>query len=76
MEKKVVLITGATGGIGSEACKLFGQKGYAIAMNDCRKERGEAAVAKLAESGVEAAFFPADATREDEVNDLVKQILN
>jgi meso-butanediol dehydrogenase/(S,S)-butanediol dehydrogenase/diacetyl reductase len=71
--QKVVLITGATGGIGSQACKLFGQKGYAVAMNDCRKEPGEQAVARLAESGVAAAFFLGDATREDEVNNLVQQ---
>jgi predicted RNase H-like HicB family nuclease len=38
MDQKVVLITGATGGIGSEACKLFGQKGYAVAkLGDMRK---------------------------------------
>jgi meso-butanediol dehydrogenase/(S,S)-butanediol dehydrogenase/diacetyl reductase len=73
MDQKVLLITGATGGIGFEACKLFGQKGYAVAMNDCRKEQGEQAVKQLAGLGVVSAFFHGDATKEDEVNDLVRR---
>lgn len=76
MDKKVLLITGAAGGIGSEVCKLFGQKGYRIAFNDYRQENGEKILAELQDMGIEAAFFQADITKEDSVNEMVRKVVD
>jgi len=75
MSKKVLFITGAAGGIGSEACKLFGQRGYSIAFNDFSKENGEKVLAELQDMGIDAAFFQADITKEDSVNEMIKKVV-
>ena len=73
--KKVLLITGATGGIGFEACKLFGKQGYIIAFNDYNQEKGKMVSAELTDIGIETAFFPGDATNEKIVNDIVSGVI-
>lgn len=75
MNKKVLLITGAAGGIGSEVCKFFGEKGYAVAFNDYSKENGEKALEELRSLGIEAAFFQGDMTDENCVNETVRKVI-
>lgn len=75
MSKKVLFITGAAGGIGSETCKLFAKNGYSIAFNDFSQENGEKLLAELQSMGTEAAFFQADITKEAAVNDMVAKVV-
>ncbi len=75
MSQKVLLITGATGGIGVEACKVFGRNGYAIAFNDYNQAKGAAVLAELNGLGIKAAFYHGDATDERFVKEMVAQVI-
>lgn len=76
IDKKVILITGGTKGIGFETAKKFGNKGYAVVFNGHNKENGENALVELKKLGIEAEFFLGDAAKENDVNDIVAKIIN
>lgn len=70
---KSVLITGASGGIGSAAAELFAQAGYAVCIHYCRGKRAAEALAeKLTRQGAEAFAVQADLTEEAEAARLVE----
>ena len=52
LDGKVVVITGAAGGIGREAAVLFSAEGASVCVADVSREQGEAAAAECRE-----AFF-------------------
>jgi NAD(P)-dependent dehydrogenase (short-subunit alcohol dehydrogenase family) len=52
LDDKVVVITGAAGGIGREAAQLFSAEGASVCVADVSREQGEAAAAECRE-----AFF-------------------
>ncbi|MER5408755.1 SDR family oxidoreductase [Streptomyces sp. NPDC002769] len=59
---KVALITGSTGGIGSEAARLIAASGAHVVVSGRNPERGEATVRTITETGGSARFVPADLT--------------
>ena len=65
--RKIVLITGASGGIGAACAREFARAGYALALH---YHTGQARVAALREEllldGADAEIFPADLSREEE----------
>ena len=76
LEGKVVLITGASRGIGSTTARLLASHGAKVAIN-YRKSRARAErVKELVESdGGTAELFPADVTDQREVQDMVESVL-
>lgn len=64
---EVALITGAAGGIGSAAAKLFCEAGAAVAVGDLNQAAGEALVADLGRLGHQACFVPLDVTAPESV---------
>lgn len=68
---RVVLITGATGGIGSETARLCAARGAAVVLADLNEEAGEALVAEIRSAGGEGAFVRTDVSREDEVAGMI-----
>jgi 3-oxoacyl-[acyl-carrier protein] reductase len=71
----VALVTGASQGIG-RACALALAEGGALIALAARNEEKLAAVAKEIESnGGQAAVFPMDVSKEDEVKSAVKAVL-
>ena len=70
MEKKVLFITGAAGGIGFEICRQFGEAGYAVAFNDYSEENGARCKAQLDALGIENTFYQGDITDEHFLNSM------
>lgn len=72
--KKIAIVTGATGGIGFEVARRLGQNGYAVMLNGIEDEAGAQRVAELTAEGIEAEYYGFNVTKEDEVNENIKAI--
>ncbi|MDF3867048.1 SDR family oxidoreductase [Pseudomonas denitrificans (nom. rej.)] len=73
--KKVMLITGASRGIGAATALLAAERGFAVAINYHRKrEAAEALVAQIEKSGGKARAFAADVSNEDDVLRLFREV--
>ena len=70
---KVVLITGASGGIGAAAAQRFAQEGARLALVDLNAEGLEQAAAMLGDS--EALQYPMDVSDEAAVENCVNSVL-
>ncbi|QDU78673.1 Cyclopentanol dehydrogenase [Polystyrenella longa] len=73
LQDKVALITGASSGIGREACLLFAQEGAKIVGVDMNVAGGEETVAMVKEAGGEAIFVKADVSSAADSENMVKQ---
>lgn len=72
---KTVWITGASGGIGNAAARLFAQEGYQVAAGYCRgRESAEALCEELRRQGYTAEAFGADLTDPEEVRRTLRAI--
>jgi NAD(P)-dependent dehydrogenase (short-subunit alcohol dehydrogenase family) len=63
-QRKIVLVTGATKGIGREIARQFGELGWTVVVGGRDLGRAEAVVKELAEDGVEAAAVRVEVTDE------------
>jgi NAD(P)-dependent dehydrogenase (short-subunit alcohol dehydrogenase family) len=70
---KVVLITGAAGGIGSETAKRFSSEGAKIVLVDLDQEGSEKAAKELNLSADDYLVVKADVTKEADVKNYVKE---
>lgn len=76
LEGKVVLITGASRGIGSNAARVLAAQGAKVAINFRRSEERAARVKEVIESeGGVAELFPADVTDRDQVRAMVAAVI-
>jgi 3-oxoacyl-[acyl-carrier protein] reductase len=73
LEGKVVLITGASRGIGLEIGRVLAGQGMRVAMN-ARSERVEQEAAALREQGFKAAAFTADISAKADVEAMFDRI--
>lgn len=72
---KTVLITGASGGIGKAAARLFAQNGYRVAVGYCRgADRAQALCEALRQNGFTAQAFYADVTSQSDVKAMFGSI--
>lgn len=71
---KVVLVTGASSGIGEAAALALAAEGARVAVAARRLERLNALVARIAASGGDARAFAADVTIESAATDLVERV--
>jgi len=76
IEGKVVVITGASSGIGEATAKLLARRGAKVVLGARRTERLEKLVAELRSEGCTAAFVKVDVTQLEEVQELVKFALD
>ncbi len=65
--KKVAIVTGATGGIGFEVAKRLGTDGYTVILNGINDEAGAQRAAELVAEGIDAEYYGFDVTNEEAV---------
>lgn len=71
---KNVLITGASGGIGSACAEVFAEAGYSVLIHyNTGEDRAKKLLNRLRTAGADAGFFKADLRVEDEVNRLFER---
>lgn len=72
---KVVLITGASRGIGAATARLAGARGYVVCINYLsNKGQAEAVAADIRAGGGEVLLLPGDTADEDAVSDMFARI--
>lgn len=71
MKDKIVLITGATSGIGKATAIKFGRHGAKVVISGRREAEGQAVVETIAAQGGEALFVQTDVANEEQVKALV-----
>ncbi|HEX5200651.1 MAG TPA: SDR family NAD(P)-dependent oxidoreductase [Actinoplanes sp.] len=72
--KTSVLITGGNKGLGLEAARRLGERGWTIFLGSRDPGRGRAAADKLAAGGADVVLVPLDVTSEDSVADAVRLV--
>lgn len=73
-EKKIAIITGATGGIGFAVASKLGRDGYTVILNGIDDEAGAARVAELTAEGISAEYYGFDVTKEEAVTENITKI--
>lgn len=71
MKNKVILITGATSGIGKSTALKFGAAGAKVIVSGRRESEGQAVVTEIKSAGGEATFVKADVAVESDIAALV-----
>jgi NADP-dependent 3-hydroxy acid dehydrogenase YdfG len=71
IEDKVVVITGASSGIGEATALLLAERGAKVVLGATGSDRLKALAARIADGGGEAAYAPTDVRRRDDVSALV-----
>lgn len=74
LEDKIVMITGATSGIGEACAKLFAKEGAKVIIVGRDEKRGKQVENDILSQGDYAEFLPCDVTIEEDVMDLKKVI--
>jgi NADP-dependent 3-hydroxy acid dehydrogenase YdfG len=72
IEDKVVVITGASSGIGEATALLLAERGAKLVLGARRSDRLEALADRIVAAGGEAAYVRIDVKRRDDLSDLVK----
>ena len=74
LEKKVVLVTGGSLGIGREGCKKLAQEGAAVAVTDIEDEKGNQLVEEIEKEGGKARYWHLDVSDEEAVKSVFSEV--
>ena len=72
IKDKVVVITGASSGIGEATALLLAERGAKLVLGARRSDRLKALADRIAAAGGEATYAPTDVKRRDDLSNLVK----
>ena len=72
---RVVLVTGATSGIGATTAQAFAGQGHRVVLAGRRADRGQALVDEIEKAGGEATFVATDVSNPEEIQALVDRTL-
>jgi NAD(P)-dependent dehydrogenase (short-subunit alcohol dehydrogenase family) len=75
LKDKVVLVTGATSGIGKATAIAFGKAGSKVVLSGRREAEGQAVAQAITDAGGTALFVQADVTDEAQIEALVAKTL-
>lgn len=76
LQDKVIIVTGASSGIGRGMADLFAEEGAKVICAARRKAEGESAADAICQKGGNAIFIPCDVSVEAQANDLARQTLD
>ncbi len=77
MDKRVVLVTGGSRGIGEAISLAFGKNGDAVAVNyNSNRGKAESVVSRIKDSGSEAIAIKADVSKTEEVSRMVDEVVD
>jgi NAD(P)-dependent dehydrogenase (short-subunit alcohol dehydrogenase family) len=76
LSDKVVIVTGAGGGIGHDASRVLAAAGAKVVLSDISEDSGTAARDAVLADGGEAIFVPADLASEASIAALVKSAVD
>ncbi len=72
----VILITGASSGIGEATARLFARRGYRVALAARRVERLHALAEEIQGTGGQALVVPTDCACQEDIDSLVQRTLD
>ncbi len=75
IKDKVALITGAAKGIGKGCASVFAEAGAYVAVVDIDEKAGPTTVDEIREAGGKAQFFRCDVSKTEEVQALIRAVL-
>jgi NADP-dependent 3-hydroxy acid dehydrogenase YdfG len=75
IENKVVVITGASSGLGEATARHLGSKGARLVLAARRADKLKSIVQELESKGIQAIAVTTDVTRRDDLNELAKRAL-
>ena len=76
MEKKIIIVTGASRGIGREIAKTLAQEGHTVIANYNKSEKEAQKLKKeLQEENKEIDIYKANIANEEEVQEMIKHII-
>ncbi len=76
IENKVIVITGASSGLGEATARLLAKKGAKVVLGARRTEKLEAIVQDIRAEGGQAEFIGTDITKPNEVQALIEKALS
>lgn len=74
-ENKVVLITGATSGIGAGTANAFAQEGAKVVLIGRNQERGEKIKQEIIKNNGQALFLRCDVCQEEQVKNMIQTVI-
>lgn len=74
LNKRIVLVTGATGGLGTAMCKELHNDGFHVIANYRNKAKAEEWSSKMKSDGFNIDMYEADVTDFDSVGAMIKKI--
>jgi acetoacetyl-CoA reductase len=75
-DKRTVLITGATGGLGTAMCKELYKDGYRVVGNYHTKEKAEKWMATMKQEGFDIKLFYGDVSDFESAGEMIRNIEN
>ncbi len=76
LEGKVALVTGGGTGIGRATALAFAREEAKVVVSDLDVDSGEATATKINEAGGESTFVQSDASKEEEIEALVAEVVS
>ena len=76
-ERRVVLVTGGSRGIGKETAKVYAENGYDVAINYVSDKTDVEGIKKeFQDMGVKCLMIKADVSNEEDVNNMVEKVIS
>jgi NAD(P)-dependent dehydrogenase (short-subunit alcohol dehydrogenase family) len=73
LQEKVVVVTGAGGGIGMGIAKRFSEEGAKVVVNDINANNGERVAGEIRQTGGNAVFIQGNVSREADAEHTIQQ---